>query len=82
MLLLVSVVSVIGAAVVGIAFTRGLVNARGAEPADLHHPAFDVDERCIPAGVQVLAELGLGAAAAGTGDTVLTGRWDEQESRR
>jgi metal-dependent amidase/aminoacylase/carboxypeptidase family protein len=41
------------------ALARLGVRRPGGEAHDLHHPGFDVDERCIAVGVRLLAEVAL-----------------------
>jgi len=47
----------------GCYFLVGAGDASGRPPAPHHHPEFDIDERCLPVGVEVLSRAALAALA-------------------
>jgi amidohydrolase len=49
----------------GCYFLVGAGDASGAPVAPHHHPEFDLDERCLPVGVEVLSRAALAALGAG-----------------
>jgi amidohydrolase len=51
--------------VAGCYFLVGAGDASGRPVAPHHHPEFDIDERCLPVGVEVLTRAALAALGAG-----------------